>query len=68
MTGPGWVAQWLRALSQYAEVVGSIPAQGTYKKQRECIDKWNSKSTFLSLSNYFKKNDKHLSALKSAST
>ena len=32
-TGPGWLAQLLRVSSQYAEVVGSISSQGTYKNQ-----------------------------------
>ena len=27
----GWVAQLVRALSQYKEVVGSVPSQGIYK-------------------------------------
>ena len=31
--GPGWVAQLLRASSQYTKLVGSIPGQGTYEKQ-----------------------------------
>ena len=31
--GPGQIAQLVRALSQYAKVVGLIPGQGTYKKQ-----------------------------------
>ena len=30
---PGCVAQLVRALSQNAKVVGSIPDQGTYKNQ-----------------------------------
>ena len=33
MQGPGQVAQVGRALSQYTMVVGSIPGQGTYRKQ-----------------------------------
>ena len=31
--GPDWVAQLIRALSQYAKVMGSIPSQGTCKNQ-----------------------------------
>ena len=31
--GPGWVAQLVRALAQNIKVVGSMPSQGTYKKQ-----------------------------------
>ena len=31
--GPGWAAQLVRALFQYARVVGLISGQGTYKKQ-----------------------------------
>ena len=30
---PGWVAQLVRASSQYAKVVGLIPGQDTYKNQ-----------------------------------
>ena len=30
---PGWVAQSVRASSQYAKVAGSIPGQGTYESQ-----------------------------------
>ena len=30
---PGRVAPLVRALSQYANVAGLIPSQGTYKKQ-----------------------------------
>ena len=30
---PGWVAQLVRVLSQYAKVVGLISGQGTYKNQ-----------------------------------
>ena len=30
---PGWVAQLVRASSQYTKVKGSIPRQGTYKNQ-----------------------------------
>ena len=33
MRGPGQVAQLVRALSRYIKVAGSIPGQGTYKKQ-----------------------------------
>ena len=32
-TGPGQVAQLVRATSWYAKVAGSIPGQGTYKNQ-----------------------------------
>ena len=31
--GPSQLAQLVRESSQYAKVVGSIPGQGTYKKQ-----------------------------------
>ena len=30
---PGWVAQLVRALSQYAMVVGLIPSEGPYRNQ-----------------------------------
>ena len=33
MMGPGWASRVVRAASHYAKVVGSIPDQGTYKKQ-----------------------------------
>ena len=48
---PGWVAQLVRVLSQYARVAGSIPGQDTKKTQwmNECINKQNNKSMFLSL-------------------
>lgn len=32
-SGPGWVTEAVRALSQYAKAAGSIPGQGTYKNQ-----------------------------------
>ena len=32
-TGPGHVAQLVRALSRYAKVLGLIPGQGTYENQ-----------------------------------
>ena len=51
MVNPGGVVQLVGASSQYTEVVGSIPGQGTYKNQtNECINKWNNKQMFLSLS------------------
>ena len=31
--GPGWVAQLVRALSQYSKVVGSIPGKVTFENQ-----------------------------------
>ena len=33
MYDPGQLAQLVRVSSPYAKVVGSIPGQGTYKKQ-----------------------------------
>ena len=45
---PGWVAQWVRALSHYTKVEGSVPRQGTHKKQP--MNKWNNKLMSLSLS------------------
>ena len=49
-TGPGQVAQLVGASSQYAEVAGSIPSQGIYRKQpMNCINKWNNESIFLFL-------------------
>ena len=45
---PGQVARLVRTSSQYVNVAGSISDQGTYKN--ECINKWNNKSMFLSLS------------------
>ena len=46
------VAQLVRALAQYASVTGSIPGLGTHKDQpmNACINEWNDKSVFLSLS------------------
>ena len=32
-SGPGWVAQLVRALPPYAKVAGLIPGQDTYKNQ-----------------------------------
>ena len=32
-SGPGWVAQLVRASSLCTKVVGLIPSQGTYKNQ-----------------------------------
>ena len=50
-SGPGWVAQLVGALSQYAKVVGSILGLGHIQESANgCINKWNSKSMFLCLS------------------
>ena len=59
---PGWVAQLVRALSRYTKVAGLIPGWDGYN---ECINKWNKKLLFLSLSlsqinNNFKKDFTYL--------
>ena len=43
LLGPGWVAHLVRASSQYAKVVGSIPSQDTYHNQ--LMNAWISVTT-----------------------
>lgn len=45
--GPGWVAELVRASSQYAKVAGSIPGQDTQESTSKCINKWNNRSVSL---------------------
>ena len=47
---PGQVAQLIRVWSLYTKVVGSIPSGHIQESTSECINKWNNKSMFLSLS------------------
>ena len=47
---PGQVAQWVRASSRYAETEGSIPSQGTYKKQSVNAQISGTTNLFLPLS------------------
>ena len=51
-SSPGWVAQLVRASSQYIKVVGSIPGQGTDKNQlaNAEISRTTNRCLFLSLS------------------
>ena len=49
ITGPGWVALWVRVLSPYAKVAGSISGQGTHRKQPMKAEiKRTTKSMFFS--------------------
>ena len=45
-----WVAQLARESFCYIKVAGSILGQDTQQSTNECINTWNSKSMFLSLS------------------
>ena len=61
---PGWVAQLVRVSSPHTKIVGSIPGQGTYKKQPmntkidETTNPWFSLSLPFSLKSINKKINK----------
>ena len=51
---PDWVAQLVRVSSEYAKVAGSLPGQGTYKKEsvngmHKCMQQQRSMSLSLNL-------------------
>ena len=56
--GPGWVAQLVRASSQYTKVAGSIPGQGTRKTQPMNASVHGAANRSISLSLFLKKNKK----------